>query len=182
MAVRKARAYSKIHMRAFTRKSSVKAKNYIKTVPPQKVVRFKMGAIRDYNEGKFKSIMMLSNGDHQTVYVRDLAIEAARQYVNKILDTDLPGQTYFEVKAYPHQILRENKMLTGAGADRMSTGMQLSFGATTNRAAVVKAQHPLFLVGYNGEKARKIIYDALSRVKAKLPFHGRVVMANWPVK
>jgi large subunit ribosomal protein L10e len=39
---------------------------------------------------------------------------------------------------YPHQILRENKQATGAGADRVSQGMRLSFGKNVGTAARVQ--------------------------------------------
>jgi hypothetical protein len=57
MALRKAAAYSKKRVRAYTRKSNVKKKSYIKTIPPQKIVKFKMGAVGDYNKGKLKQLI-----------------------------------------------------------------------------------------------------------------------------
>jgi len=36
------------------------------------------------------------------------------------------GQYFFRIIPFTHHIQRENKMLTGAGADRTQTGMQLS--------------------------------------------------------
>ncbi len=35
---------------------------------------------------------------------------------------------------YPYHIYRENPLASGAGADRMSTGMQKAFGKTVGRA------------------------------------------------
>ena len=174
MGLRKALSYSKKHNRPYTRKSGVKSKNYIKTIPPQKVVRFKMGAINDFDQGKFKHIVKLVSGE--AILIRDNALEASRQYVNKILEEEMLGQYFFGVKVYPHHITRENKMLTGAGADRMSTGMQLSFGVANGRGAFVKKDQPVFLVAFNNEKFRKRITDALTRIKAKLPCHARLVM------
>ena len=44
---------------------------------------------------------------------------------------------------YPHQILRENKQATGAGADRVSQGMRLSFGKNVGTAAEFKGDRQL---------------------------------------
>src|SRR3989338_8819314 len=103
MALRKALAYSKRKFCPYTRKSTVKSKNYIKAVPNQKIVKFKMGAIGDYENGKFKNIIKLISGE--TLLIRDNALEASRQFVLKILDTELPGNYYFEFKPVQHHIL-----------------------------------------------------------------------------
>ena len=53
MALRKASAYSKMKVVPFTRISKQKSKSYIKTVPPQSIVKFTMGSEKLYREGKF---------------------------------------------------------------------------------------------------------------------------------
>lgn len=167
MALRKASAYSKMYARPYTRKSTKKAHNFIKTVPSQKIVRFKLGDIPKGEAGKFEFIIKLKTLDNVTI--RDNALEAARQYITKQLDTLLPGQYYFRVMIYPHHILRENKMLTGAGADRMQTGMQLSFGKTIGRAAMIKAGGEIFQVHVSTLKATQIVRKILNIIRAKLP-------------
>src|SRR3989344_4393740 len=174
MALRKAASYSKRKVCVYTRVSKVKSKSYIKTVPPQKVVRFQMGAIKDYEKGNFKIIIKLVSGED--VVIRDNAIEASRQYIHKILEENFLNQYYFEVKVHPHHILRDNKMITGAGADRMQTGMAHSFGSTNGRAAVANKGKEIFLIAVNGEKARKITFHALKGIKAKLPCKTRIAL------
>ena len=126
-----------------------------------------MGAIKDFEDGKLKTIIKILSAE--PIVIRDNAIEASRQYIHKIFEENLLGNYYLEVKVHPHHILRENKMLTGAGADRMQTGMAHSFGSTVGRAAIISKNHEIFLVAVNGEKARKIVFEALSGIKAKLP-------------
>jgi len=174
MALRKAMAYSKRYARPYTRKSTKKAKSYIKTVPPQKISNFKMGDINGFKAGKYKLIIKLVAGEQ--IQIRDNAIESARQYVHKIAESTMLGNFYFEVKVYPHHILRENKTLTGAGADRMQTGMQQSFGVAMGRAAMLKPNQEIFMIAVNGEISRKIIADALYKIKAKLPCHTRTLV------
>lgn len=174
MALRKASSYSKFNARPYTRKSAKKAKAYIKTVPPQKVVKLHMGNILEFEQGKFLYTIKIVS--LEKVQLRDNAIEAARQSIHKDLETNFLGQYYFGVKVYPHHILRENKMLTGAGADRMQTGMTQSFGATIGRAALVKANQPIFVIGVNSEKALQTTRESIAKIKAKLPCTTRILV------
>ncbi len=167
MALRKASSYSKWYARPYTRKSAVKSKAYIKTIPPNKLVKMHMGDVKGFESGKLSYILRMISIEN--IQMRDNAIEAARQYVNKLLDEKLPGQFYYGVKVYPHHILRENKMLTGAGADRMQTGMQLSFGATVGRAALIPKGKEIFIVATNSEKNIRTARDILQKIKSKLP-------------
>jgi len=167
VGLRKASAYSKRHVVPFTRVSKKKGKSYIKTVPQQKIVKFRMGNDKAYNEGKFPhKLIMISEEKAQ---IRHNALEACRQYVNKKLDKELVGQYFFEVIPYPHHIQRENKMLTGAGADRMQSGMQLSFGKSSGKAALVKKGSRIFMIAVANDKGLRAARDTLKRVKPKLP-------------
>ena len=57
MGLRKASAYSRQRVRPYTRKSSNAKKAYVKTVPPNKIVKFHMGNQSDYMQGKHKFIV-----------------------------------------------------------------------------------------------------------------------------
>jgi large subunit ribosomal protein L10e len=173
MALRKALSYSKRHVRPYTRKSAKKSKSYIKAVPAQKVVKLHMGDIHGFDNKKLNIILKLQSTE--PIQIRDHAIEAARQYVHKDLEENLAGQYYFAVKIYPHHIIRENKMITGAGADRMQTGMAHSFGVTVGRTAIVKKGQDIFIVAVNSEKAMRITRVAFEKIKAKLPCSTRII-------
>ena len=167
MALRKAAAYSKKYTRPYTRKSKKKNKSYIKTVPQHKIVKFKMGDLKGYDKGKYHFLLRVKADEN--VLIRDNALEAVRQYVNKQLDKALPAMYYFEVKPFPHHILRENKMLTGAGSDRMQTGMQLSFGKAMGRAAMVKAGQEIITIGTFNLKSMQTARTIINKVKSKFP-------------
>ena len=173
MGLRKANAYSKRSAVPYTRISKRKQKSYIKVVPPQKIVKFTMGNTPGYREGKFP--IELTVIVTEKCQIRHNALEACRQYVNKKLDESLAGQYLFKVIPFPHHIQRENKMLTGAGADRMSTGMQLSFGKCIGKAAIMKKNAPLFFIAVPTEKGAQTIRVALHQIKAKLPCKTRVL-------
>jgi large subunit ribosomal protein L10e len=167
MALRKASAYSKRYARPYTRKSKKRASSYIKTVPNSRIVKFKMGDIKGYDNGDYPiSIKVISKENCQ---VRDNSIEAVRQYLNRFLQTKIGKEFYLGVQIYPHHILRENKMLTGAGADRMQTGMSRAFGKTMGRAAFVKPKQVLYIVGVKDVKAEIEARKLIKAIKARLP-------------
>lgn len=156
----------------YTRISRKKSKSYIKVVPPQKIVKFTMGNSSIYNRGGFPHILTLTSTED--VQIRHNALEACRQCIHRMLEKDFSGQFYFKVVPFPHHIQRENKMLTGAGADRMQTGMQLSFGKSVGKAALVKKNSPVFVIALGSEKALIKTRICLKQIKSKLPCHTRV--------
>jgi large subunit ribosomal protein L10e len=166
-ALRKANAYSKRNVTPYTRWSKRKQKGYIKMIPPQKIVKFDMGKTSDFQHDKLPFILNVLCTEK--VQIRNNALEACRQYINKQLTNALGDQYFFKVVPFPHHIQRENKMLTGAGADRMQTGMQLSFGKAMNKAAILKENSPLFIIATPNEKGIQIARTFVKKVKAKLP-------------
>lgn len=173
MAVRKSSSYTKMKVVPYTRISKKKGKAYIKTVPPQKIVKFSMGSSSLYNEGKLPYTLTVVS--EESAQIRNNALEACRQYIHKRLDEELGGQYFFRVIPFPHHIQRENKMLTGAGSDRMQTGMQLSFGKPLEKAALVKKGTKIFFFALPNEKAVTLMRDIIQRVKPKLPSQTKVV-------
>ena len=177
MALRKAGAYSKRYARPFTRKSKVKQKSYIKTVPNSKIVKFKMGDLKGFRAGKYKIVLDVKTKER--IQMRDNAIEAVRQFMNRFLQEKVGKDFYLEIKPYPHHILRENKMLTGAGADRMQTGMAKAFGKSMGRAALLNANKTIFLVGVQNPKGEVIARKLIKSVKARLPCKVSVEAIKW---
>merc|ERR1712037_175193 len=99
------------------------------------------------------------------------AMEAARIACNKYMITNA-GRDFFHIKVRPHpfQVLRINKTLSCAGADRLSTGMRGAFGKSYGTAARVKIGQVLMSVRTKEEKA-EIAVEALRLSKFK--FAGR---------
>lgn len=180
MALRKAASYSRKIKVAYTRKSNVQSKSYAKAIPPCKIVKFVMGDIGKYNRNEFSYIVTLKTSE--SVNVRDNAIEAARQMIHRHLEDNFKGAYAFIVSCYPHHILRENKMLTGAGADRMQTGMSQSFGSVIGIAARLKAGNPIFTLAVNTDKDVVIVRETLKKVRAKLPCKTSIIVLKIAVK
>ncbi len=176
MALRKASAYSKRKVVPFTRISKKRGKSYVKTVPSQKIVKFTMGDVKMYNEGKLPYEINVISKEH--VQIRHNALESCRQYINKNINKALLGRYLFKVIPFPHHIQRENRMLTGAGADRMQTGMQLSFGKSTNKAAILKPNNKIFFIAVSNEKALKIVRATIKKVNPKLPCDIKIIQED----
>lgn len=172
-ALRKASTYSKMKVLPYTRISRKKSKSYIKVVPPQKIVKFTMGDSHLYNQGAFPHVITLVT--LEDVQIRHNALEAVRQNIHRKLDKEFPGQYYFRVIPFPHHIQRENKMLTGAGADRMQTGMQLSYGKSVGKAALLKKGQGILTLALGSEKVLVKTRLYLKQVKSKLPCKTKTI-------
>ncbi len=166
--LRKFVAYRRME-RPYTRKSKFRAKAYIKSVPVCKIVRYVMGNPQR-NDFQYK-LLLRSKVDLQ---IRDIAIESARQTSNRVLEK-IVGKTEYKyiVRVYPHHMLRENPLAAGAGADRMSTGMKMSFGKVIGIAARVFKNQPVFELQCNKNNlaTAKI---ALKKAASKIPCSCRI--------
>src|SRR3989338_4147101 len=157
--------------RPYTRKSKFKHRSYVKAVPNSKVVRFDMGDIKKtYN---FRVDLIAKDA----LQIRHNAIESARQIINRHLNIKLGNNYFFKVRMYPHHVLRENKMLTGAGADRMQTGMQLAFGRPVGIAAQIKRGKAIFSVKVDQDAIGSAKY-ALRKATPRLPGHYGVAVVQ----
>ncbi len=172
MGLRKGHCYTTVK-RSYTRKSKVRSKSYVKTIPPLKIAKFSMGDVSGFEQGKYEwKVSLIMN---EAIQLRDNAIESARQWGHRALEEKFKGNFYFAVSVYPHHILRENKMLTGAGADRMQTGMQLSFGKPVGVAAQISKGRAIFIVACHKE-AIVFVREIFNDIKTKLPGSKSVVV------
>lgn len=107
--------------------------------------------------------------------IRHNSLEAARVATNRLLMEKLANNYRLQVHPYPHVILRENKMIFGAHADRLQDGMRRSFGKPIGTAARVEPNQTIITVNVNAE-ALEIAKEALRRESAKLPIPCRIVI------
>ena len=167
VGLRKAQCYRRVE-RAYTRKSKFKSKGYIKAFPPHKISRFEMGDRKKEFPFKLKLV------SKDTLQIRHNAIESARMVINKELETKLGTNYYLTVNIFPHHALRENRMLGGAHADRLQSGMAHSFGKVIGSAAQVKKGKILFTAFVNKEGI-DVAKNALNSANPRLP--GRCLVA-----
>jgi len=175
--LRKFVAYRHIK-RAYTRFSKYKKLSYVRSRPVCKVVRFDVGDV-----GKdFPFTLDLVSKSH--LQIRDNAIEAARQTCNRLLEKTLgKGGYHFMTRIYPHHVLRENPLASGAGADRLSTGMAHSYGKSIGIAAQVKINQPIFTIHISKEHIPTARL-ALKRASYKVPCNCSIITTEnkMPVK
>jgi len=172
MAIRPGRCYHAITKRPWTRISIRRPpKSYVKGVPASKIHQFEGGNVA----GKDGFPLVYHLISCRDVQMRSNCLEAARLAASKWLEKHL-GTTGFFIKIlpYPHHILRENAMATGAGADRFSEGMRQSFGKPIGQAARIRERQNVILVRTPAGKD-DIVKEALRRACTKLPGACRVV-------
>ncbi len=148
-------------------------KEYIRAQPASKITKFTMG---DTKASFPIQAQLLST---EAAQIRHNALEAARVASNRVLMNKLGNAYVMKVVPYPHTILRENKMIFGAHADRLQDGMRKSFGKPIGIAARVKVGQPIIEIGV-GENAVEVAREALRRGQNKLPVPCRIVIEKTP--
>jgi len=137
-------------------------KKYIKGKPQIKIAKFSGGQRADYDY----CVQLCSS---EKVQIRHMAIESARLSANKAIET-VTGETgYFStLRIYPHILLRENKMIATAGADRLQEGMRGAFGKAVSLAARVNRGQCIMEVHVKKEHL-EVAKKALHGASVKLP-------------
>jgi len=116
--------YREVKGQAYTRKK------YVRGFPPPKINKFTMGDTKGTFTYEAKLIALKS------AQIRHNALEAARIATNRLAQKKLVNKYLLNIYPYPHMILRENKMIFGAHADRLQDGMledMLGFGMLSGR-------------------------------------------------
>lgn len=144
-------------------------KEYIKGKPQSKIAKFQSG-----KRGEYDYVVELCI--NEKMQIRHMAIESCRLAANKQIEA-VTGETgyYSKLRVYPHVLLRENKMIATAGADRLQEGMRRAFGKAVSLGARVAQGQPIMEVHVNKqhlEAAKK----ALKSACVKLPGTPKIVV------
>ena len=140
-----------------------------------KVIKFDLGN----KTGEFDTVIRLNST--RAMNIRHNALEAARLTSNKLLERKLGKEYHLKIKIYPFHILRENPLASGAGADRMSTGMKKSFGKIIGSAARVKEGQTIMELRIDKENLR-LGKEALTRASKKMPCSCKVNVVKTAAK
>jgi large subunit ribosomal protein L10e len=149
---------------------------YIHGTPNPKVSKFNMGDNATHFPIKVHLVSM------EPVQIRHNALESGRVAANKVL-FDKYGETGYRLQlvVYPHIILRENKMIATAGADRLQEGMRRAFGKPTGRAARIREGQSIIIV-HVPEDGVEVGKKACETAGTKMPTRTRVVVEHVPVE
>ena len=106
------------------------------------------------------------------------ALEAARIACNKYMAKHAGKDAFhLRVRAHPFHVLRINKMLSCAGADRLQTGMRGAFGKPTGTCARVRIGQVLLSVRCRDAHAPQA-HEARRRAKFKFPGRQRIITSG----
>jgi large subunit ribosomal protein L10e len=142
---------------------------FVKGFPPPKINKFTMGDTKAKFEYEARLIAL------EEAQIRHNALEASRVAANHELMEKLANNYLLRVQPYPHTILRENKMIFGAHADRLSDGMRRSFGKPVGTAARVKPNQTIITINVNANGV-EVAKKALKLGSTKLPIPCRIVI------
>ncbi|MCL2509855.1 MAG: 50S ribosomal protein L16 [Methanomassiliicoccaceae archaeon] len=157
MVRKPASMYRRITGQAYTRRE------YMGGVPASRLTQFDMGNLSE----EFPIVLTLRVKNR--VQVRHTALEAGRIAANRMLSSQAGTANYhLQIRAYPHCVLRENKLATGAGADRVSSGMRNGFGKTVGTAARLERDQAIITVSVTPDKAN-VAKTALWKASMKFP-------------
>ncbi len=166
--LRKFAAYQTLK-RPYTRISKYTKKNYVRGgFPALKVTKFDMGTPQKVYDG------LLVLNSEESLNIRQNSLESARMTSNRLLEKTLTKDYHLRVKVYPFHVLRENALATGAGADRLSTGMKLAYGKPVGCAARVREGQTLLELRIDKINF-KVGREALQRAAKKFPCSCRII-------
>ena len=157
-----------------------KNKPYIKSrfcrgVPDAKIRIFDCGAKRTPVD-QFPFVCHLVSDEKEQLTA--CALEAARVACNKYLVKNTGKEGYhIRTRCHPFHVVRQNKMLSCAGADRLSSGMRGSYGKPMEMAARISIGQMIVSVRSKDTNAKYVI-EALRRAKFKFPGRQKIMRSN----
>lgn len=149
-------------------------REYIAGKPQLKIARFSSGQARSDYDYKVELIVT------DNIQIRHNSLEAARLAANKTMAREAGEASFFSMlRVYPHVLLRENKMIATAGADRLQEGMRRAFGKSTGLAARVQRGQVIF-EAHVASQNLNIAKDAFKVASSKLgcPTLTRITALN----
>merc|ERR1712044_98270 len=133
---------------------------FCRGVPDAKIRIYDLGRKKARVDDFPLSIHLVSDEYEQ---ISSEALEAARICANKYLvKTCGKDAFHLRVRVHPFHVLRINKMLSCAGADRLQTGMRGAFGKPQGTVARVNIGQVLLSVRARDQHKEKVI-EALRR-------------------
>ena len=151
-------------VRAYSRRE------YIRKIPNNRIVQYDMGNLSE------DFPVRVSLAVKKPAQIRHNALEAARIASNRYMQRSAGRLGYhLKLRVYPHNIVRENPMATGAGADRVQSGMRNAFGKPISVEAVVKKDQRIITIDCQ-ERHFEQAKVALKRAGMKMPVPCKIVV------
>ena len=148
---------------------------YLRGVPEAKIRIYDVGR-KDALVDEFPHVVHMFSDEREQLSSE--ALEAARIACNKYMITSTGKDNFhLRIRAHPYHVLRINKMLSCAGADRLQTGMRHAFGKAHGLCARVKIGQILMSVRVKEQHVDNAI-EALRRAKFKYPGRQKIVISK----
>jgi len=148
---------------------------FCRGVPDSKIRIFDLGRKRA-NVDEFPLCVHLISDEYQQLSSESL--EAARicanKYISKVCGKD---SFHLRVRVHPFHVIRINKMLSCAGADRLQTGMRGAFGKPYGTVARVNIGQILFSCRTK-EANQGAVVEALRRCKYKFAGRQKIIISK----
>ena len=147
----------------------------IHPVPDPKIRIFDLGR-KKANVDEFPFCAHLVCDEHQQITSE--ALEAARICANKYI-TKTAGKDSFHmrIRVHPFHVIRINKMLSCAGADRLQTGMRGAYGKPYDTVARVDIGQILLSVR-SRESNRAVVLEAIRRSRYKFAGRQKIIISK----
>ncbi|KAJ0044983.1 hypothetical protein Pint_06698 [Pistacia integerrima] len=169
MGRRPARCYRQIKNKPYPKS------RYCRGVPDPKIRIYDVG-MKKKGVDEFPFCVHLVSWEKENVSSE--ALEAARIACNKYM-AKFAGKDAFHlrVRVHPFHVLRINKMLSCAGADRLQTGMRGAFGKPQGTCARVSIGQVLLSVRCKDSNSHHA-QEALRRAKFKFPGRQKIIVSR----
>ncbi|CAH8616874.1 unnamed protein product [Schistosoma haematobium] len=150
---------------------------FCRGVPDPKIRIFDLGKKKADVEEFPLCVHMISDEYEQ---LSSEALEAARICANKYLLKHCGKDSFHgRIRVHPFHVIRINKMLSCAGADRLQTGMRGAFGKPQGTVARVDIGQVIMSVRARDQHQAQVI-EALRRAKMKFPGRQKIAVSrNW---
>ncbi|GME90762.1 hypothetical protein B5S28_g1037 [[Candida] boidinii] len=169
MARRPARCYRYCKNKPFPKS------RYNRGVPDSKIRIYDLGRKKAVVDDFPLCIHLVSNELEQ---LSSEALEAARICANKYI-TKVSGRESFHlrVRVHPFHVLRINKMLSCAGADRLQQGMRGAWGKPHGLAARVDIGQ-ILMSCRTKDSNKEVVIEGLRRARYKFPGQQKIIISK----
>ncbi len=158
----------------FCRNKPYPKSRFCRGVPDAKIRIFDLGNKKAPVDNFPLCVHLISNEREQ---ISSESLEAARISANKYI-SKMSGKDSFHmrVRVHPYHVVRINKMLSCAGADRLQSGMRGAFGKPYGVVARVTIGQPLISIRTK-DANKAIVVEALRRCKFKFPGQQKIILS-----
>jgi len=148
---------------------------FCRGVPDAKIRIYDVGR-KKADVDEFPGVAHLVSREYEQISSE--ALEAARVCANKFMIKAVGKDAFhLRIRVHPFHVLRINKMLSCAGADRLQTGMRGAFGKPNGVVARVDIGQFLMSIRCKEEKLDAAV-SALRRAKYKFPGRQKVFVSD----